>query len=414
MKRAISLFVPLMVLAAPGIALYQWPDAVREIMGEKNTVWAAVLSRIPYFLAAITGVFAWRFNQIRVTLLAILLTGIYSAAEWRGPVSPDAWTIPAILLCFSYSALFWLKESRLVSISMLFKIALVGVQWAIVFGLKPFTGAAVRTTVQNHHLLQWCLPGTPISGNVVAAYLLAVACLMLGRNATRRALKVGFATSLAAALLALQPHLIGEAGGILFFFAALLLLLYSVYSLSWGRAYTDELTGLANRRAMEEALERLGRRFAIAMVDIDHFKRVNDQYGHRIGDEVLAYVAGRIRKGHVGRAYRYGGEEFAILCSKKTEEGALPALESLRKAIQDSKFVLRSKRRNKKMRGKGSDEPRKSLRVTVSIGIAQRSPKASRPELVIQSADKALYQAKKGGRNRTVCASATKTKKRKG
>lgn len=426
MRRAWSLFIPLVILAAPSIALQWWPDYVAEVMRKDAPVWAGIFDKLPYVLAAMTCAFAWQFGQVKVTYLSALLAGLFAAIEIRGTADPYLWTIPAILLCVVYALLFWLRESRLFSTFTLGKIALVFVCLATAFGLKPFSPTGPFGVVQNSSMVQWCLPGTEIRGNLAIAYGAAFVLLFLGRSSTRRVLSAGFATSLAAALFGLNSTLPGwyplldkEVVGhqtavfVLHFLAAWILLLYAVYSLSWGRAYLDELTGLGNRRSMEEALERIGRRFVIAMVDIDHFKKVNDVHGHRVGDEVLAFTASKIRKARIGKAYRYGGEEFAIICRKNTEKDAFEDLETLRKTIMDAKFFLRTFPRDPKWRGKQQGKPRKTLSITVSIGVAERTKESPKPKHVVQAADQAMYKAKKSGRNKTLCATMRVAKNRK-
>ena len=171
-------------------------------------------------------------------------------------------------------------------------------------------------------------------------------------------------------------------------------------------AYRDDLTGLQSRRALNEQLTGLGKRYAVAMVDIDHFKRFNDTYGHDVGDQVLSMVASRLeRVSGGGRPFRYGGEEFTILFPRKKGAEVLPHLEDLRKSIAGYKLWLRSPDRPKKgsegEKQRGGRGGEISVSVTVSIGAAD-SDDGHTPSEVIGSADKALYRAKHKGRNQ-VC-----------
>ena len=168
-------------------------------------------------------------------------------------------------------------------------------------------------------------------------------------------------------------------------------------------AYRDALTSLPSRRALNQLALSLGRKYTVAMLDIDHFKKFNDTYGHDIGDQVLKLVAakiGSVRGG--GKAFRYGGEEFTIVFPRKNLEHALPELEAVRQAIQDYKIVIRQPQRktkqdrNTKKNGKQSDN--KTVKVTISIGVAIRNSKQSF-EQVLKLSDQALYKAKKKGRN---------------
>ena len=175
-----------------------------------------------------------------------------------------------------------------------------------------------------------------------------------------------------------------------------------VINASYNMAYMDELTGLPSRRALKEEMQKLGGRYTIAMLDIDHFKKFNDTHGHDVGDDVLKLVAVCIKGvGGGGRAFRYGGEEFTILFPGKTVEEAIPYLEELREYIANRGFIKRSKNRPKEKPAEIITKGRayKKLYLTVSIGAAEKSEKYRNAEEVTAAADKALYRAKSKGRN---------------
>jgi diguanylate cyclase (GGDEF)-like protein len=164
-------------------------------------------------------------------------------------------------------------------------------------------------------------------------------------------------------------------------------------------AQHDSLTGLLNRRAFEqhqatywERWKRQQRLFAIVCIDIDHFKNINDQFGHASGDRVLAEVAkamqSQIRP--MDTLARTGGEEFALLLDlQEHREDLMQVAERLRHRVESLQPI--------------SDHP--SLRVTVSLGVATLTPKDERPENVMTRADRALYLAKANGRNRVELSS---------
>lgn len=192
---------------------------------------------------------------------------------------------------------------------------------------------------------------------------------------------------------------------ILFSLIASLIAIAALVHDSYRMAYKDTLTGLSNRRALEEKFMRLGSNYIIAMVDIDFFKKFNDTFGHDIGDEVLRLVAKEIS--HVkngGNAYRYGGEEFTILFVNKKKEDCIMALEEVRERIFRRGFVVRSKERPQKPPKKGQKAPSvKKERLSVSIGVATSS-KGLVPADIIKLADEALYKAKQSGRNCLISA----------
>jgi diguanylate cyclase (GGDEF)-like protein len=160
----------------------------------------------------------------------------------------------------------------------------------------------------------------------------------------------------------------------------------------------DELTGLANRRALDRALMREWRRlqrsgtgFALLAMDLDHFKEVNDRFGHPAGDQMLIQVAGRLKRAarEVDLIARVGGEEFIVLVHGNSVEGALIAAERLRAAVSAAPYAL-----------KDGLAP-----ITISIGIALATADDLELANVLERADQALYQAKHEGRNR-VCLEA--------
>ena len=151
-------------------------------------------------------------------------------------------------------------------------------------------------------------------------------------------------------------------------------------------AYTDELTGMYGRRALMEYFLGLGRKYVVAMVDIDHFKKINDRYGHRMGDIALQQFA-RITKNNVkkrGVIGRIGGEEFAVFLPNCHKETAMELAETLLDEIETTPVI----------------DANHSLYFTVSIGIAEfhHTTNMTASDL-INNADKALYNAKRSGRS---------------
>jgi diguanylate cyclase (GGDEF)-like protein len=190
----------------------------------------------------------------------------------------------------------------------------------------------------------------------------------------------------------------------LFVTAAVLLLTISVLQDSHSMAFTDDLTGLPSRRALNEQVMGLGRRYVVAMLDVDHFKRFNDTYGHDVGDQVLKMVGSRIAavKGG-GKPFRYGGEEFTVIFPRKDLKEVTAHLEELRQTIGSYQLWIRGSDRPKDAEAgkakRGAAAGGKSVSVTISIGVAASSDNMRTPADVIKAADKALYRAKQRGRN---------------
>jgi diguanylate cyclase (GGDEF)-like protein len=161
-------------------------------------------------------------------------------------------------------------------------------------------------------------------------------------------------------------------------------------------AATDTLTGLANRRTFDAHLksefhcaQRFSEPFALLLLDIDHFKRVNDTYGHQAGDEVLKSLARIFKKQlrEVDIAARYGGEEFVAILPESDEAKAHAVAERIRQAVAERPFMLH-----------GGN----ALPITISIGVACYPDCADSTEQIVEHADQAMYLAKQTGRNR-VC-----------
>jgi len=191
---------------------------------------------------------------------------------------------------------------------------------------------------------------------------------------------------------------------VMLFVVSGLVALLSLLQHSYDMAYRDELTGLLGRRALNERLLRLGGRYCLVMVDVDHFKKFNDTHGHDVGDQVLKMLAGQLEKTTGGaRAYRYGGEEFTLVFEDKSVEQVEPHLEDLRVRVADYPMKIRGTNRPDDSK-KGEKQRNRAavngpLKVTISLGAALRSDKFKTPSLVMEAADKALYKAKNAGRN---------------
>ncbi len=170
-------------------------------------------------------------------------------------------------------------------------------------------------------------------------------------------------------------------------------------------AYVDELTQLPQRRALERHLTRLGRRSAITMLDVDHFKKFNDTWGHDAGDQVLRLLGSILGKERGLSAYRYGGEEFTLVFNHNDRARIESRLETLRQRIAEYPLAIRQDKRpvsagsGKKLRGRKPGA--RTVRVSISLGCAIRQ-KGEPAEALMARADKALYSAKKAGRNRLV------------
>lgn len=167
-------------------------------------------------------------------------------------------------------------------------------------------------------------------------------------------------------------------------------------------AYIDELTQLPQRRALEAHLKRLGRRSAVCMLDVDHFKQFNDTWGHEVGDQVLRLLGSILADVKGLTAYRYGGEEFTLVFSHDRRDSIADKLEEVRQRVESYPLTLRRENRpDDKKAGKaqrGKSAAAQQVNITISLGCALRQSREE-PEALLKRADEALYSAKKAGRN---------------
>jgi diguanylate cyclase (GGDEF)-like protein len=245
-----------------------------------------------------------------------------------------------------------------------------------------------------------------MSQPALIVFLLAGIVMLVYLVDRRRPVESGLFWALVTAFIALT---VGGANHLssAYFASGGLILSIAVLETSYTLAYRDELTQLPSRRALNDALAKVGDQYAVAMVDVDHFKQFNDTYGHETGDQVLQMIASRLEDvTGGGKAYRYGAEEFAVIFPNRTVDGSYPSLETLRKSIEATPFKVRESDRRKEGRGKKKKQKRGSgknqVQVTVSIGAAGCDGQKLPSDQVLGAADKALYRAKNTGRNCTV------------
>jgi diguanylate cyclase (GGDEF)-like protein len=411
------------------------PAAVLLLAGIAALVsqrWSASLGNFgvyaPYAVLIIGSAIALWFNRGRAFVALISL--LFAFIAYRIPVSSvgqDDFAVHAVLTA---TAIFVPANILVVSLVperglihfrnyrwlLLGLVEILLTAWIATAGRSALSGTAWHAALDN-----WLLRATPMPllGRLFMAAAFAVVAVQAWRG--RSPLDIGIAGALIAFFIACewsqQPVLYG-----VFIFAAGAILLLAVLQESHRMAFRDELTSLPSRRALQEKLVGLGPMYTIAMVDVDHFKKFNDTHGHDIGDQVLKLVGARLAEiDGGGKAFRYGGEEFAVVFADRKVEETLPHLEALRKHIEEYKMSMRTEQQRRSDARRNGDRrstsrsslalgvpnapPLRSnrpeqLSVTVSIGAAQRTELLDTTDDVIRSADGALYRAKGGGRNR--------------
>ena len=374
-QRTGSLLVPLFILLA-GLFASAYIQILPELALE-------LLPWLPYVLTSVMVFLAWHFNRGKVLLAGglILLPAFYPYIATESFPSSST-TVAAIGL----GLLLVLRErgffNRFVFNRILFLAMLLA--WSVAYekGTINFDFLAINVPllgVTFSSLLCW----------MAMAITSLLSLLYWWRKAD------GFSTAVLvslATLLLIECQNFSANQDAAIRSAQILVWVWFVIAESHRMAYRDELTQLPSRRALNEAMLALPRHYAIAMLDVDHFKKFNDSYGHDKGDDVLRIV-GRVmlRYGGSASVFRYGGEEFTLLFKGRNVEQAEETLEQVREEIQAQRLDV------------STDTKTKEISVTASLGLAY-STAGDAPGDVIKRADKALYQAKRKGRNRLMVA----------
>jgi diguanylate cyclase (GGDEF)-like protein len=395
---------------------------------------AALVTFFFYAVMATGILLAWRFHSSRVVLVLVVLLltqramGFFSGIQVLPDSAPGriAFELTSFLLPLNF-LLFSLLPERGLGLPAVIPRLLA------IFMESVFVAVLCRPEQTNsfsflHHALlktQW-FSWTAMPQLSVLSFLVTAVLLFIRLLEHRKAVESGLFWALIASFLAFQS---GGAGQVSRAYTATagLLLLVAIVETSYSMAYHDELTGIPARRAFNEALLGLPELYSIAIVDIDHFKQFNDTYGHDTGDQVLRLVASKLAAiTGGGKAYRCGGEEFAIIFAGMSLAEVMPHLEQVRENIENAGFRLRGgerratarktdRRRASIRKGRLTRAParvapktRGTISVTVSIGVAEPNAKIRDLEKAIDAADQALYRAKANGRNRVEMATASR------
>ena len=395
MKRILSKFVPEVPILI-GAALLVTMPALRGTAAGLATVF-------PFTVVAAALLLGWRFNRSRLVFAVALLALteyvlLHGVATPRDRVLFHAMTF---LLPINLALVALLPERGTLTAAGLLRWVLLAVQViGVAFVAQAFPEQALTfltTHVLPARLTAWTALQQPaIIAFVAIGVLLAMAWWREPQSPVR-----GYFYALIAVVVALSWRTTGP-GQEIWLATAGLILVIAVIEASYMMAYRDGLTELPGRRALNEALPRLSGQFTVAMVDVDHFKRFNDTYGHDAGDHVLRLVAARLAQAPGGgTAYRYGGEEFALVFAGRGQDECLPHLEELREMVETSRFTMRRRFRPRaKPKADKGRKSRQAITITVSIGVAERNHRHASPDQVVLAADKALYRAKEAGRNR--------------
>nr|WP_283102880.1 GGDEF domain-containing protein [Shewanella abyssi] len=360
--------------------------------------WMPVIGELPFYLLPIAAILALQFNCSRLSFLATLLL-IYTLYE-QGFIVEHQLTLdfaePIFLSGTLLITLFAISSDRallsvhtaktLASIILCF---IIGFTWTMLMTKAGML--ADNQSLSSSSLLTAIYVPVGLASAAICFY------------AVWRASGIDSTIAVTLFIWLYNYYQPGELPLALLISMLAVTYLLAILTQSYHLAYRDDLTGLSSRRALNTMALSLNSHYSVAMVDIDHFKKFNDTYGHDVGDQVLRLVAGKLSqvKGG-GKVYRYGGEEFTIVFPNKDAESILPLLENLRSEVSHYNIVLRHEQRKKSSKEyrKGSAANQsKTVNVTISIGVAEHHGDRTFNQ-TIKLADKALYVAKKNGRNR--------------
>jgi diguanylate cyclase (GGDEF)-like protein len=363
----------------------------------------------PYIMFAVGAALAAAFNRGRALFALLTLIAAYEAQQsWlqAGLAVPSARAVYlalTVFVPFNLALFAVLPERGTFNRHGALRLAVIALQvgltaWVIGYGRDDITEWAGRRFLDPAPFGIGAIPQAGIAAAGLGLIVSLAAALI-----SRSAISAGCAGAIAAFTVAAHVPTASLTFSI-FIAAAELMVAIAILQETFRMAFRDELTALPSRRALNERLATLGRKYTIAMLDVDRFKDFNDTYGHELGDQVLKMVAAHIGEvGGGGRAFRYGGEEFTVLFPRKSADEATPYLEALRKSIESYQLALRAPDRPRKPKGSkrqtGGWKGKDAVSVTVSIGVAERNERLTTPEAVIQAADRALYRAKEKGRN---------------
>lgn len=367
---------------------------------------------LPFVVFSIGLILCVIFYDSREFCLLIFIWGIFWLLQsfiWSkglpGIKKEQLFDIISMLIPFNVLALYFLRERGLLNQYGLKRLVIILFEIGAVVLIIHYNHLGLSQNFVKNLFDSEVTQQTVLKQTTIVVWLLTVLILLfhwLFMAGFKNAVWLLALVSLLVSMHTVQNVLIAT----LYFIITGLIVIGGVIINAYHLAYKDELTLLPSRRALKQQLLSLGKNYSIAMLDVDHFKKLNDTYGHDVGDDVLKLLASQlVNVNGGGKAFRYGGEEFTVVFPGKDADFAAEQLDILREEIASTPFVIRHKKRPRKKPEQKRQLPvTKQINITVSIGVADKQIEHADPQAVIKSADKALYKAKERGRNQVVIA----------
>ena len=392
MRKVVGILAPITVILAA------WVLAAKA--ESFSDVTQTLITVIPYVIALLAVFMSiWYQNSNSFYLVCfILITYIFiSISQKHLPMLMEAATMLSVLLPVNTVWFSFSKERGIFSAYGRNKALIILAQLIWVF-----INIRIKSNVPLNQGIEQVYIG--IKAPALILYILAVGLLLSCYILKNRYMDLIYVAVLITSIIFfyLSNRIVLVA---IFISAIFVIMVIAMFDVSYSLVFYDTLTGVFSRRALEQELLKLGdRKYIIAMVDLDYFKKINDSYGHDIGDEVLKMVASVLNKTlQKAKVFRYGGEEFVVLFVGRGYNEVMKQLELVRKTIEKRPFIVRSENRPAVKPDKpdrySMSKGKEKINITVSIGLAQKTGLLKTSYDVIKKADEALYKSKQSGRN---------------
>ncbi|HKB25118.1 MAG TPA: diguanylate cyclase [Methylomirabilota bacterium] len=306
----------------------------------------------------------------------------------------------AVLLPVNLVVIAWLGEESLISARGASRLGVILLQAAVIAILLQTAQAAVAAWLERPLVTANLVAWTALPQPALVAFAAALGLMLILLLVDKRPFTSGAGWTLVASLLALDGASAGRPARVHLVTAGLMLLTGA----AWERprvAYPDDVTGLPGRLALNEALRRLRRRYALARTEIDDYVRFREEHGADAAQRMLRLVAEALTKvGGRGRVFCVGTNAFAVVFRGRSAAEAARHLDAVRRAVEAATLDVRVSKRPPADRHARPAVAERTLSVTISVGVAQSTDRGADSHQVLQAAERALDRAKLAGLNR--------------